>query len=449
MEEKFKPEFVFLIFAVLVGLFMVFFIPPFQSQDEPNHFKKAYSVATLKIFPSKYEENRLGEYLPCQIQSFINSASDEAREVSYGHSSYKYSIKEIKKLLQYEIDKAEQCFFNYPNTAIYSPFAYIPQSIGIFFASLFSQKILLIFLTSRVSNLLFFTLLCFYAIKTTRYLKWIFTIVLCCPMCIALASSLSADSVLISCCALFFAKILKAVSNQEYLNQKDIFILMVLSIIIALTKQSFWFLLLLLLIPRSRFKNNYISNILVILLPPFCLYILWSMYASYIMIPLNNADADSHIAYMYSHPFIFSGLILKTVFNLDVIYQAIGVLGWKSIYMSKFYYICYIIAIFANIFCTQSSNVDLNYKQKIFSAFIITFNVVLICATTFCFWTYKTTFSYIELQGRYLLPLVLPLLVLISSFVRPIYTRHLAIINTTFLIASGIYLTTQIVSIYF
>lgn len=439
MERYFSPEKVFLFFCIFVGLFMVFFIPPFQSQDEPNHFKRAYSVSVLKIFSIK-KENMLGNNLPCAIQDFIDASSDTGKEVVYAQSGYKYSLSEFKKLLNIELDKNKQCFLNYPNIAIYSPLAYLPQSVGVLLASFLSSKILFMFLAGRIFNLLFFTLLCFYAIKTTPYLKWVFALVLSCPMCIALASSLSADAVLISCCALFFAKILEVLSFDATLQPKDIFLFVVLSIIIAMTKQSYWFLLFIFLIPKNKIQKNYVLFLSLVLVPSFILYFLWSIYASSIMVPLNGSDAGSHVDYILSQPWAFFVLVTKTIFNIDVLYQTIGVLGWKTIYLDNIYYLSFVVVLLANLFSVQTSKQNLAVWQKNICLFVTILNIVLICTTTFCFWTYRTNFQYIELQGRYLLPFVLPFLFFISSFVNGIFKRSFAVINTLFLAFSAMYL---------
>ncbi len=448
MEKYFVPEKVFLFFVIFIGLFMVLFIPPFQSQDEPNHFKRAYSVSALKIFSVK-NNVLLGNNLPCVIQSFINAASDTGKEVVYAQSGYKYSFKEFKKLLNFELDKTKQCFLNYPNMAIYSPLAYLPQSIGILFASFFSSKILFIFLAARSFNLLFFTLLCFYAIKTTPYLKWVFALVLSCPMCIALASSLSADAVLISCCALFFAKILETVNSENYIKTKDIFLLVILSVIIAMTKQSFWFLLFIFLIPKDKLQKKYFSVLSFVLVPSFIFYFLWSMYASSIMVPLNDSDMSSHVSYILSHPASFILLVAKTVFNTDVIYQSIGVLGWKSLYFNNIYYLAFVVVLLANLFSEENKKPNLLVWQKMLCLFVIIFNVLLICATTFCFWTYKNTFNYIELQGRYLLPFALPFLLFMSGFVSDLFKRSFVVLNVLFLVFSGLYVSALIFKTYF
>lgn len=448
MEKHFAPEKIFLVFVLFIGLFMVFFIPPFQSQDEPNHFKRAYSVALFKFFPVRNIDSTLGGSLPCALQDFINAASDTGSEVVYAQSGYRYSFSEFKKLLHLKIEKDKQCFLNYPNMAIYSPAAYLPQSAGILAASLFTQKVLFMFLTARIFNLLFFALLCFYAIKTTPYLKWVFVLVLSCPMSLALASSLSADAVLSGCCALFFAKVLEALSSHKTVNGRDILVLAVLGLIIALTKQSFWFLLFIFLIPKDSFKNNYSAALAAVLVPSFCFYVLWSLFASSVMVPLNDSDSASHIAYITAHPLSFCVLVFKTVFNTEVLYQAIGVLGWKSLYLHKLYYAGFLIILFANLFCVENNGLELSWQQRCICILSAVFNVVLICATTFCFWTYKTTFNYIELQGRYLLPFVLPLCAFISSFLQPVSCRYFALINTVFLVFSGLYLAGRILSGY-
>lgn len=448
MEKYFVPEKVFLIFILLTGFFFVFFIPPFQSQDEPNHFKRAYSVAVLKIFSLK-QENKLGNMLPCAIQDFINAASDTGKEVVYAHSGYKYSFKEFKKLSKYKITKDKQCFLNYPNMARYSPIAYLPQSLGIFLASLFTQKVLFLFLAGRIFNLIFYAILCFYAIKTTPYLKWIFVLVLSNPMSLALAASMSADAVLIGCCSLFFAKILQyAFSQQNYLSKKQLCFLALIAAMIALTKQSIAFLLFIFLLPKAKIKTNYFWTILLVLLPSIVLSALWSFYAASVMIPLNNSDAASHLSFIISNPFYFLILVLKTFFNIELLFQTIGVLGWKNIYLDIFYYVIFVFVVCINIFYQSDSRINLNTLQKIIIIFTAIINILLICILSFLYWTYKTTFSYIELQGRYLLPFVLPFLVFISSFVNSKNCRYAAILNTAFLFLSGIYLILKITQVY-
>lgn len=442
------PEKIFLVFVLLIGLFMVFFVAPFQSQDEPNHFKRAYSVALFKFFPVKNNALELGGSLPCALQEFINAASDTGSEVVYAHSGYKYSFAEFKKLSHYKIEKDKQCFLNYPNMAIYSPAAYLPQSAGILAASLFTQKVLFIFLTARIFNLLFFALLCFYAIKTTPYLKWAYVLVLSCPMSIALASSLSADAVLLSCCALFFANVLEALSVHKKVDGRDVLLLAVLGLIIALTKQSFWFLMFIFLIPKDRFQNNYWAALSAVFVPSFCFYVLWSLFASSVMVPLNDSDSAAHAAYIIAHPLSFCVLVFKTVFNTEVLYQAIGVLGWKSLYLHKLYYAGFLVVLAANLFCTQNSRPEFSAVQKLLCSLSVVFNVGLICVTTFCFWTYKTSFNYIELQGRYLLPFVLPLCAFMGSFFQPVSCCYLALMNTVFLVFSGLYLAGRILAGY-
>ncbi len=449
MEKHFVPEKVFLVFTIFIGLFFVFFIPPFQSQDEPDHFKRAYSVAVFKNFSVK-NDSKLGNFLPCAIQDFINSASDSGKEVNFFNPVYSYSFDKFKQLSSYKIDKQKICYTDFPNTARYSPAAYLPQSFGIFFISLFTQKVLFLFLAGRIFNLIAYIVLCFYAIKSTPWLKWLYVLVLSCPMSIALASSLSADAVLISLCALFFAKILQyTFSKQNFLNIKQLCILALLSVLIALTKQSIGYLLFVFLIPKSKIKTNYFLTLLIVLLPAFILSGLWSYYAASVMIPLNNSDAASHIAFIINNPFSFLILVLKTIFNIDVLYQAIGVLGWKNIYLDSFYYIVFVFICAVNIFYRPDAKADLNILQRILVIFSVIINVLLICVLSFLYWTYRTTFSYIELQGRYLLPFVLPFFVLISSFINPKKYKYIGILNTVFLFLSGIYLSLKIIQVYY
>ena len=452
MERYPAAQRIFLFFAVIIGLFMVFFIPPFQSQDEPNHFKRAYSVAVFKNF-SIQKDSKLGNFLPSSIQNFINAASDTGQEVTYGHSGYKYSLDKAKKLLNYEINKNDQAFLNYPNMAIYSPAAYLPQSTGIFLAGLFTQKVLLLFLAGRIFNMLFYTLLCFYAIKTTPFLnlKWISVLVLCCPMSLALASSMSADAVLISCCALFFAKILQyAFSKEDYLTSKQICLLALLALVIALCKQSIFFLLFIFLIPPEKIKCKYPVFLLITLLPAIIFSAFWSGYAVSVMVSLNGSDALSHAVFVLQHPLSFILLVLKTVFSTEILCQSIGVLAWKDLWLNPFFYAVYVIVTALNLLSLESEKAIVSPWQKITACLTIMINILVISLLSFMYWTYRSNFNYIEMQGRYLLPFAVPFWFLLYSFVKTgIKKFNIPALNTIFLCVTGVYLFFKILSVYY
>lgn len=451
MEKHFAPGKIFLFFVLFVGLFMVFFVPPFQSQDEPNHFKRAYSVSVLKFFPEK-TGSRLGDKLPCAMQDFINAASDTGNEVVYAHSGYKYSFAEFKKLAHYHVDSNKMCFTDYPNTARFSPASYIPQSAGIACARMFTDSVFWAFIFARIFNLLFFAVLGYYAVKSTPYLKWLFVLVLLSPMCLSLASSVSADAVLISTCALFFAKILEySAGTQAKLSNRSLAILCLLAIVIGLTKQSILFLLFLFIIPKDKFKGNYALTMFLLVLPSLVLCGLWSCFAKSILVPLNGSEAFSHISYVIHYPLQFVILCIKSVCNTDVWLQSAGVLGWKNIYLNNFYYGIYTALLLLNLIAAKS--LKLSKKQSGVVVFSVLVNMFVICVLSFCFWTFRTTFNYIEIQGRYIIPFLLPVMVLLGSMIPEnsisFKEKYSAFGNILFLGAQTIYIFKVVLCVFY
>ena len=64
----------FLVFAIPLGIMFILLLPPGQSPDELNHFRRAYGIASGSIMADKMEDGGGGSELPNGIDSSLASA---------------------------------------------------------------------------------------------------------------------------------------------------------------------------------------------------------------------------------------------------------------------------------------------------------------------------------------------------------------------------------------
>jgi uncharacterized membrane protein len=197
-----SPEIIFLLFGLFFGTILVFVTPPFQAPDEGAHFKRAYQISSGQIVAKK-RNGSVGGVIPLSItklENYFMRLADKKTKITY---------QEIIDKMSIDLDPTETFFGHFPNTSLYSPVPYLPQSIGIAIGRLLNFHTLNLLYLGRLLNLICWTLLTYLAIKITPILKWIFVLLSLMPMTIFLAASLSADPILISASFLLIACTLK------------------------------------------------------------------------------------------------------------------------------------------------------------------------------------------------------------------------------------------------
>lgn len=451
MQKIFKPQNFFLILALFFGLLIVFVSPPFQSPDEPCHLYRMYELSQGRLLPCK-QDKELGGKLPVGLYDYISSYA--YMQENYTKVYKRTSFSEIKTSMKHKINKDKTFFAQYPNTARYSPIAYLPQSLGCAISSMFTDCVYWILIWSKIFLLLFYVVAGYYSIKSIPFLKWASVLILLSPMSLTLGASISADGVLIPLCILYFSKILQySFGPNKIIDKKQLALLTILALMISLTKQSFLLTLFVLFIPKEKFNGSYLKSITIVLLPSFIASILWSKAIYSFFIPLNGSDIKSHADFILNNPVKFWLLSSKYIPTADTgyLFQVIGVLGWLIIYLDLYYYRIFTAFIALNTFFSGENDSVLNkYKiapqKKLILCLLILINFLLICAMMFLTWTPADKFNEIEgIQGRYFLPLILPFLTMCTLLLRPFKSnKYLKTANILFLIYSCIYLIIKI-----
>lgn len=446
MNKFLKPENIFILLALICGLFILFITPPFQTADETNHFLRSYSISSGNIKDKLYNSSA-GNFLPKEINTFINIVATGGLLLSTPHKINKDTITQSKKI---KIN-AENKYYEFPNTVLYSPIAYAPQTAGVATAKTFTNSLYWMFIFGRIFNLIFYILLGYFAIKSIPLLKWVVILILLLPMNLSLAASFSPDPVLLSLSILYFSKILQyTFDKNNEINWQRVLILSILAITISLIKQSWLFVLFALIIPKNKWGKNYFLKLSAILLPSLFCMLLWTKIATSVYIPLNGASPQEQTKYLLTHPFTYIITFYKSISHHGkyLYYQVIGALGWLNIYLTREFYIAApIFGIINTIFSKNKS--DDNFKLPLlnniilFALTIIIF--VYICTTIYLSYTPPGDKQIIGLQGRYFEMLLLPFAAFIALNIKTKQpNKFIVSANIIYLIVLLIYLFSKL-----
>lgn len=403
VQLKVSIEKFFIITAFLFGILLILITPPFQSVDEANHFFRSYAVSQGQFISIK-ENNNVGSFLPKSLfelnQKFSYLEKDISKQITYEN------LKETLK-----INDNETVFINYPNTALYSPAAYIPQTFGILAGKIFKLPPILLFYLARLFNLITYCILGYYAIKSTPFLKLAAALILLCPMNLSLGASCSTDVTLIGVSILLFAKILQYKYSKENLSAKQAVLLGICLFILALTKHNFYFIPLIFLIPKENFSKKYYLP--CIILPAILGCLIWTQAVSGLYVPLNpKANMYEQISFIINNPVKYTLiLILSTIvkaFRLFI--TSIGVLGCQDTKLDNITYIIYPILLWLSIVYSGAKQYIIKLNDKILIISTATLAYIIITTYLYLAWSKVGGLIIEGLNGKYYTPLLLPVL---------------------------------------
>lgn len=343
-----KPEFIFIIFALIFGFFMLFITPKFGVSDEPAHFIRAKEVSQGILY-NNLPENRTDNY-------------------------------------------------QYHGASGYSPVMYSFAGVTLKLTQKFNEDFQ--FYAGRIANLIVWILLIALAIHITPIFKWAFFVTALLPMSVFEGMSYSADSFSNAFAFLYFAYIFKLIFNEkEFSYKKDFLLLLLFSITGALSKGIILPLLLVPFIPIKKHKYLIFTTLIISAIATGCS---WSHY-NYVALA-KNVNYSYNQSYIIHHPIEFGKLLIKTYCqNGTHLYgQALGKLGWQKIPLNNISYgLITFTLMMSLIFLPEKYRID--RKLKFFGLIISIIYTITLSCLMYCMCNTPNDIRIIGLQGRYFL----------------------------------------------
>src|ERR1035437_5601061 len=282
--NKLRPEVFFVFLASIFGLIILFITPPFQSPDEINHFYRAYQISEGHFIAVK-QDNRVGGYIPVSMAKITEPFLSLCWNI---HS--KTSFKTIIEQFKVPLEQNKQKFMDFPNTVVYSPVSYVPQSISIFILRKFNLPPLFIFYGARLFALFWWIFSIFIALKLIPFFKWSLVLIVLLPMSIFINMSISADVATNSLSFILIAYLLKLAYLEQTISPKQFIITAFIAVLLALSKLVYIpIILLFLLIPKEKFHNRKIYYLKLIGLFGVCFGVImvWGKIMNTLYLPYS------------------------------------------------------------------------------------------------------------------------------------------------------------------
>lgn len=419
MKNSFRIENIYLILALLFGTLFIFLIPPFQSPDEDSHFKKAYMVSKGHFYGVE-SNKKIGNYIPNNMQDYIN---DKLTFMGNRDMKYSYSLYALDtQTLTVSSDKS---FNNYSTVGI-NPIIYLIPALGIIIAKIFSVFLGLSFTISnllycgRLLSLISYSLIVFYAIKISPKFKKSMMALALMPMTLTLFSTITYDSLIISCSFLLFGITMKYVHDDKLqkISQQDLVILSIIFFVFISLKYIYVFnFLILLIIPKSKFnfsKKENLKRYIGCICGVIFIYLLTNLPNYMLNTPVDANAAKLTLLqrnFVLSHPFKYLGIFFNEIFNHRFFYLSsfVGTLGLLDTFLPIYIIVLYILFLIVNLIIDGSNyNKKVSIFKRILGIIIPIFIIALSFLGMYLIWTplilgVKAT-SITGVQGRYFIP---------------------------------------------
>lgn len=422
-KKQIKIEKIFLILSIIFCTLLCAAMPITKGHDESVH-----ALAVYNYSQGSFKNNTKNDILPSGIVKAVQNKS-----------YYEDVIKEQERFV-IDNEKIEKCNID---SATYCPISYLPHISGMIVSRLFTNNAIVQLYTARVFNIIFCILILYFAIKNIPFGKNMMLLLALIPICIEGYSTLSVDGVTIAIAFLFISYVLKLTYEKKdieketekekektisKISKKEIIILTILSILVAINKTIYApLVLLVLIIPKEKFKNKRTKLISLFSIIGI------SLILDFIWLKLGTSTtsvasiSNQTLINMLSNPIAYSQKIIYTFvtrFTKYISEMFGGSLEWNENVTIQIFPIILLITSILLIVKGKKESVKISKTNKFIIAFIIFCVTMLIFTSMYLCWS-NPNIDYINgVQGRYFIP-ILPLILMLFS------TKFLDDENTT------------------
>ena len=406
------PE-VFLLLSLLVfGIPMIMLIPPGAGYDEEDHLVRVWELSTFSFIPGQLSPQELRYPTVFRDFAYRQQGSTGVIDSDFWQSYARATLYE-RGFVRREID----------TKSVYSPVLLLPQAMTMrLFGRMADLPALPVFYLCRLVGLLSYLSLIWLAVRQMPFGKWILLILAVSPMALFQAATITPDAISNGIGFLFIAGCLRLAQTPE-VKERETGILLFLIFLLFLAKLNLIPLVLLpfLLIPPSQFSAKRFYAILIA--GTIALFLIevagWNWLASrnFESLLLDEANPNAQLMYILSHPFAFLQTVFKDLISNGVAYFQGWINGYGYYYwtppqiVTAFFLLGLIV-----IIVLDSTAAHINRKSRFVLLIIFLTGYIATIASLYISYTPVGSDQVFGVQGRYFLPLGLPLFLVLASF---------------------------------
>lgn len=414
-----KYHYAALISILVFGCISALLVPPMHTYDEKEHLYRAFSVSEGNLFYSNGEKITLPHgltemYGTVPVENGGYHSIEEFQEFKET-----YSGKEYKKLEKKSISTT---------AATYPFFIYIFEAIGIIAAKIFGVGMLSYIWFGRIANVIAYAFLAFFAIKKLPRGKLLLTALSMQPVLIYLAGANGFDSVMLGFSFLGIAEILRIRASGKIMSTRSLMLILTcFSFFIFAKMTNVPILLFFFLLKKENFssKNDRRIKSAIVSVGMVVVALLAYLYSSHKGLAqwgIPGASTTGQIKLILFHPWYY----IRVLFNFfggytfsftESIFGALGYLEGLHPFVLG---VNLVNLIFISLFglSKKEQEQSLNYFTPFDKALVAVSSlgmIVLSATALYVTFTVVGKFWIDGYQPRYLLPLVFPVLLSLSS----------------------------------
>ncbi len=407
-----KPENLFIVICLLSGLILSIAMPRtlWVTWDDETHFPRALALSYLGTPKNTRAENNL---------------------TMYGRYQFSFD-KAIVEQQEKELDDLYAEGSVSDNTSIdigwYKSLSYFPNAIGLFIGRLLHLPFHSIFVLGRVSGLLFYAIVIYFAIKITPIGKMIMLVIALLPTSMILASSYSYDPWLTALTMLWVAMLLDECKKKGQTLTFKRALLMLLIYWLACSAKAIYCVLgfAFILLSKEKFatkkerRNFYIvfSLLLVIIVSTFMYPFVFKTSSFSDFRGGTDVNSVEQVRFILKNPFSYASILFKHIFNYLSLENSSNYITLFGYLGSAKYHLVFIVLITAVIITNRNSDdiilVD-NWKNRLVFLGLIFCTICLFSTALYISFTAVSSTRIGGVQARYLIPLLFPSFVFVGT----------------------------------
>lgn len=423
MRIHIAPDRTFLLCGLVFGVLLVFLTPPFQVPDEYNHFYRVYQISQGVLIPVKLD-NRVGGLLPASLPELGRTTSGIPfnPEVRMGQTrrSLAFSVRN---------NPAERVFVDFNNTALMSFVPYIHQAAAVWVARQLTDRTVSYLYVARLANLMVWLLLVWASIRLATGVEWLVVAVSLMPTTLHLAASMSYDAFTISAAILFVALLYHvAFRPAVHLRAVQGAAIAAAAFMLAMSKFAYLPLLVILFfLPQRLFDSRWgkLKFIGLVCGPALVAWLGWTLTASGLYVSYDDyhpsyrpsaalvkgVEPEGQIGFMSSNPVAAGKTLLSGLADKEVYETMIARTGWFDTVYPDWFLMAWFCLFGMLLFFPGCKSVRLARSMRFGMFLASVLSTLFFVMLLYMQWNPVGSKALYGLQGRYLIPILLPLLV--------------------------------------
>lgn len=412
-----RIEKVFVFTILCLGVLYNFVLTPYMTPDESYHIDMSYRHSNTLLGIESAGENKCYKRQDDTELEFTSSPSLENYKIIYDGL---FSMAENDTLVEAEATSTTEA----------PMIIYLPAVLGMTLARLLHLGTVPMLLLGRWFSLLGFTILTYFGMKKLPFGKTALFLLAVLPMNLQQCTSFSYDAVITGVSFLYICWCVSLAFGEKQVKATDMLGLGILGIILVYGKSGVYLplALLIFLIPAARFGGKRVRNLCVLglfLLPVLCFLNQNTATVSYIATTTeatatvgSSTTAGYTIGYFLSQPLELVRMLANTLSDKTAFYleSLVGQkMGWVEIDISEVISMLFWLLLILASLKTKEEPMYIRTGQKWWIVFVCAVCAGLILAGMLLTWTPRGYVSIEGVQGRYFIPLMPALLLVLRN----------------------------------